>query len=63
MTVNDEKKQSNTTRNILIVVAVIAGLCCCVLFLIFVLPVLLGPSIGDVFSQIDSALETPSINP
>ena len=58
---NDENKQSNTTRTILIVVGVIALLCCCFLLIVFVLPVLFGPEIGDVFSDINRALEaTPS---
>ncbi len=57
MTVNDEKKQSNTTRTILIIVGVAVGLLCCLPVAIITLLTLLGPAIGDVFSQISNTLQ------
>ncbi len=51
---------NNTTRNIIIAVVVIVVLCCCLLAaLIFVGPLLLGPTVGNVFSNIIEGLETP----
>jgi len=51
-------KKDNT---LLIVIAVIAGLfllcCCCVAAFVFLGPVILGPSIGNVFSNIIEGLE------
>lgn len=48
-----EPKKDNT---LLIVIAVVVGLillcCCCVLAFIFLGPLILGPSIGNVFSNI-----------
>jgi flagellar basal body-associated protein FliL len=55
-------QQSNTTRNIIIAVVVVVLLCCCCLAAFFLLgPALLGPSIGNVFSNIIQNLElTPA---
>jgi flagellar basal body-associated protein FliL len=55
-------QSNNTTRNIIIVVVVVVLLCCCCLAAFFLLgPALLGPSIGNVFSNIIQNLElTPA---
>jgi predicted PurR-regulated permease PerM len=51
-------QQSNTTRNIIIAVVVIVLLCCCCLIATMVL---MGPTIGNVFSNIIQNIEiTPA---
>ena len=53
-----QQPQTNTTRNIIIAVVVIIVLCCCCLLaFIFLGPMLLGPSVGNVFSNIIEGLE------
>ncbi len=42
-------QQSNTTRNIIIIVVVVLVLCCCCSLVSLVL---LGPTVGSVFSNI-----------
>lgn len=56
----DENGANNTTRNIIIAVVVVVFLCCCCLLLLGVVgPALLGPAIGNVFSNIIEELGTP----
>jgi flagellar basal body-associated protein FliL len=55
------KKKSNTTLIVIIIVVVALLLCCCVLVVVgpmFGLT-LLGPEIGNVFSDIVETLEAP----
>ncbi|MFQ5613281.1 MAG: hypothetical protein ACE5H9_14230 [Anaerolineae bacterium] len=55
-----EGESNNTTRNVIIAIVVIIALCCCCLLLLtFVGPALLGPTVGDVFSNIIEELSTP----
>ncbi len=50
--------QNNTTRNIIIaVVAIVVLCCCCLAAFIFVGPLLFGPTVGNVFSNIIEGLE------
>ena len=55
-----EEPKDNTTR-IIIIVAVVVVLCICIcLCVFFLLPALMGPVIGDVFSDIvDEMMLTP----
>ena len=56
----EQPTQNNTTRNIIIAVVVVVLLCCCCLLaLIFVGPLILGPTVGTVFSNIIEELVTP----
>ena len=56
----EQPAQNNTTRNIIIAVVVVVLLCCCCLLaLIFVGPLILGPTVGNVFSNIIEELVTP----
>ncbi len=50
-------QQSNTTRNIIIIVVVVILLCCCCTFVSLFL---LGPTVGNVFSNIILNLGTPT---
>ena len=51
-----EEPKSNTTK-IIIIVAVAVVLCACVCLCVTIgVPALLGPSIGNVFSEINSGL-------
>ena len=53
-----EEKKSNTTLIIIIVaVVVLIVLCCCCVFGLWLFPTLLGPSVGNVFSNIIEGLE------
>ena len=56
----EEPVQNNTTRNIIIAVVVVVLLCCCCLLAFtFVGPLLFGPTVGNVFSNIIEELVTP----
>ena len=58
----EEKRKSNTTLIIIIVVVVVLLLCCCVLLCVgpmFGLN-LLGPEIGNTFSDIMKGIMTPA---
>ncbi len=50
-------QQSNTTRNIIIIVVVVLVLCCCCSLVSLVL---LGPTVGNVFSNIILNMGTPT---
>ena len=56
-----EDPPNNTTKIIVITLVVIVVLCCCIcLCVFFVFPALLGPAVGDVFSDIiDEMMLTP----
>jgi flagellar basal body-associated protein FliL len=47
-----EPKQNNTTRNIIIAVAVVIFLCCCCIVAIWAGLLLMGPAVGNVFSNV-----------
>jgi flagellar basal body-associated protein FliL len=47
-----EPKQNNTTRNIIIAVAVVIFLCCCCIIAIWAGLLLMGPAVGNVFSNV-----------
>ena len=55
------EEPKNNTNKILIIVAVVIVLCICLCICVFVLvPAILGPSIGNVFSEvIDEMMLTP----
>ncbi len=57
-----EPKKDNT---VLIIIAVIVGLillcCCCLAAFFFVGPLLLGPEVGNVFSNIIEGLEVTPV--
>lgn len=58
MTEYEQPTKDNTTRNIIIAVVVVLALCCCCLAaFIFLGPVLFGPAVGNVFSNIIEGLE------
>jgi hypothetical protein len=59
MTDYQEPAQSNTTRNIIIAVVAIVVVCCCCLIAIYGGILLVGPSVGNVFSNIVEGLVTP----
>ena len=51
-----EEPKSNTTK-IIIIVAVVVVLCICICMCVFLMiPALMGPSIGNVFSEIEYEL-------
>jgi hypothetical protein len=53
-----EEKKSNTTLIIIIVaVVVLVVLCCCCVLAFWLIPLLLGPAIGNTFSNIIEGLE------
>jgi small neutral amino acid transporter SnatA (MarC family) len=53
-----EEKKSNTTLIIIIVVVVIlVVLCCCCVLATTLVPSILGPSVGNVFSNIIEEME------
>lgn len=57
-----EEKKSNTALIIIIVVVlVLIVLCCCCVFGVWLVPTLLGPSVGNVFSNIIEGLETTPV--
>ena len=58
----EQPKPNNTTRNIIIaVVVVVVLLCCCCVIAVFAFPALLGPAVGNVFSNIIQNMElTPA---
>ncbi len=59
---DQEPAQNNTTRNIIIAVVVVIVLCClCLAAFIFVGPLLLGPTVGNVFSNIIEGLEVTPV--
>jgi hypothetical protein len=47
-----EEKKSNTTLIIIIVVVVLILLCCCCVVGFLLVPSLLGPAVGNVFSNV-----------
>ena len=51
----EEEPKSNKNL-ILIIVAVVAVLCICCICLSLVVPTLLGPTIGNVFSEINNGM-------
>jgi len=52
--------KNNTTKIIIIVAVIIVACICLCLCVIFVLPLLLGPQVGNVFSEIiDEMMLTP----
>ena len=53
----EEKKSNRTLIIIIVVVVVLIVLCCCCVFGIWLLPRLLGPEVGNVFSDIIEGLE------
>jgi len=59
MTDYQEPAQSNTTRNIIIAVVAIIVVCCCCLIAVYGGMLLVGPSVGNVFSNIVEGLVTP----
>jgi lipoprotein signal peptidase len=57
-----EEKKSNTTLIIIIIaVVVLIVLCCCCVLAFWVIPLLLGPSIGNVFSNVIEGIEVTPI--
>jgi flagellar basal body-associated protein FliL len=52
-----EEKKSNTTLIIIIIVVVVLIVLCCCCVLTLLVPSLLGPSVGNVFSNIIEELE------
>jgi hypothetical protein len=52
-----EPTQNNTTRNIIIAVVVVLVLCCCCFGAVFLSLSLMGPAVGNVFSNIIEGLE------
>jgi hypothetical protein len=56
MSVESNSGDSNNTR-IIVIVLVILGLCCLIPVCVIALLTLLGPQIGDVFSDIVDELE------
>jgi flagellar basal body-associated protein FliL len=52
-----EEKKSNTTLIIIIIVVVVLIVLCCCCVLTLLVPTLLGPSVGNVFSNIIEELE------
>lgn len=57
MTEYQQPPQDNTVRNIIIAVVVLVVLCCCCIIGIYVLLLLMGPAVGNVFSNIVEGLE------
>jgi Flp pilus assembly pilin Flp len=55
----EPEKKSNTGKVILIIVAILLVICCLCAVVILAVPSLLGPSIGNVFSNIIEGLGTP----
>lgn len=47
-----QPSQNNTTRNIIIAVVVLIVLCCCCLIAVFGALSLMGPVVGEVFSNV-----------
>ncbi len=56
-----QPQQNNTTRNIIIAVAVVIVLCCCCIIAIWAALALMGPSVGNVFSNVIQDLEVTPI--
>jgi hypothetical protein len=52
-----QPSQNNTTRNIIIAVVVLIVLCCCCLIAVFGALSLMGPVVGEVFSNVIQELE------
>jgi hypothetical protein len=61
MTDYPEPVRNNTTRNIIIAVAVVVVLCCCCLILVYGSLLLMGPTVGNVFSNIIEELEVTPV--
>ena len=55
-----QPQQDNTTRNIIIAVVVIILLCCCCAIAVVAILNLMGPTVGNVFSNIIENLGTPA---
>jgi len=56
-----EPSQSNTTRNIIIALVVVVVLCCCCLIAVYGSLLLMGPTVGNVFSNIVEGLESTPV--
>jgi len=61
MTEYQTPPQNNTTRNIIIAVVVIIVLCCCCLIAVYAGLSLMGPAVGNVFSNIVEGLEVTPV--
>jgi hypothetical protein len=57
----EQPARNNTTRNIIIAVVVIIVLCCCCLIAVFGSLTLMGPAVGNVFSNIVEGLEVTPV--
>ena len=57
----EEPARNNTTRNIIIAVVVIIVLCCCCLIAVYGGLMLMGPAMGNVFSNIVEGLEVTPV--
>jgi hypothetical protein len=56
MTEFQEPTQNNTARNIIIAVVVVIVLCCCCIIAVYGGLLLVGPTVGNVFSDIVEGL-------
>lgn len=54
--VQAEPKKSNTGLIIGIIIAVVLVCCCFIALIVFVIPLLFGPTIGNTFSSINESL-------
>lgn len=54
-------RENNTTRNIIIAVVVVIFLCCCCLVAIWAGLLVMGPAVGNVFSNIIQELEVTPV--
>lgn len=53
-----EEKKSNTTLIIIIIaVVVLVVLCCCCVLALWLIPLVFGPAVGNVFSNIIEGIE------
>jgi hypothetical protein len=57
----EQPQQNNTTRNIVIAIVVIIVLCCCCFIAIWASLMLMGPAVGNVFSNIVEGLEVTPV--
>jgi hypothetical protein len=57
----EQPKKKNPWITVLIIVAVLIVVCClCVIIVAVLVPAMLGPSVGNVFSSIQEGLMTPA---
>lgn len=61
MTEYQQPSQNNTTRNIIIAVVVVIVLCCCCFIAVFGALSLMGPAVGEVFSNIIEGLDVTPV--